>query len=271
MIMFEITKDAYNCRTLHVLGAKIRLNPIKRLIRKLLRDLKNELLHQELVFSLRQNYSLEKGADTGLLSILADKYGTDKGSLQFDSSIAHAYPDKKRLPHTYTFIYEKLFSSIRHDVKTVFECGLGVPEGHITGHEKTGPSLYLWREYFPNAQIYGADIRKHILFEDERIKTFYLDQTNPEVVKTAFSELGDTKFDIMIDDGLHTAEAAICLYKNCISYLKDSGYYIIEDIQSYDIPVIHEELSKDKSITVNYAIMCTAKYKNNNLIIIQKK
>ena len=35
---------------------------------------------------------------------------------------------------------------------------------------------------FPNAQIYGADIDKNILKDEERIKTFYVDQTDQKLL-----------------------------------------------------------------------------------------
>jgi hypothetical protein len=47
------------------------------------------------------------------LSLLCDLYGSDKGTCC------------GRTAHTYTSVYEYLFSYIRSEVKLVFECGLG--------------------------------------------------------------------------------------------------------------------------------------------------
>ena len=79
-----------------------------------------------------------------------------------------------------------------------------------------GASLRLWKEYFPNAEVYGADIDKRILLEEDRIKTFYVDQTNAESVNSMWNEIERDNFDIIIDDGLHTAEAAITLFENSL-------------------------------------------------------
>ena len=43
-------------------------------------------------------------------------------------------------------------------------------------------------------------------------------------------------FDIMIDDGLHTFEAGICLLENSFSRLAANGIYIIEDVLQNDAP-----------------------------------
>ena len=42
--------------------------------------------------------------------------------------------------------------------------------------------------------------------------------------------LNDTKFNIIIDDGLHDYDANIIFFENSIDILEDSGIYIIEDI-----------------------------------------
>ena len=47
---------------------------------------------------------------------------------------------------TYCDIYEKYFNERRHKV-TKFIIGV-----------KDGASLRMWKEYFPNAMIYGVDI-----------------------------------------------------------------------------------------------------------------
>ena len=47
-----------------------------------------------------------------------------------------------------------------------------------------GVSLRVWIDYFFNAKIYGGDIDKEILFEEERSKTFYVDQLNSNSIKS---------------------------------------------------------------------------------------
>ena len=61
--------------------------------------------------------------------------------------------------------------------------------------------------------IYGADVDSGCLFEEDRIKTFYTDQTKKEVIMKCWNEpdLLDIQFDILIDDGLHEYNANIKL------------------------------------------------------------
>ena len=95
-------------------------------------------------------------------------------------------------------------------------------------------SLRAWRDYLPEANIYGADIDKEILINENRIKTFYVDQTNPDTIKKMFKEIGVEKFDVILEDGLHEFNANICCFENSIDYLSDEGVYIIEDIYYKD-------------------------------------
>ncbi len=45
-----------------------------------------------------------------------------------------------------------------------------------------GASLRMWRDYFPNAQIVGADIDPKYMFADERISKVVVDQLKPESI-----------------------------------------------------------------------------------------
>ena len=74
--------------------------------------------------------------------------------------------------------------------------------------------MRVWRDYFPNANVYGADIDKDILFSEERIKTFYIDQLNPSSIKDFWEKVNTKDFDLIVDDGLHTFKAGITLFKN---------------------------------------------------------
>ena len=86
------------------------------------------------------------------------------------------------------------------------------------------------RRSFPRAQIFGADIDSRILFSEERISTFYVDQLCDNEINNLWRKLPDDCFDIMIDDGLHFFEAHISFFQSSIHKLKANGYYIIEDI-----------------------------------------
>lgn len=204
-----------------------------------------------------------------LIAQLCDKYGSDKGSVAPDG--VHVYP---WFPHSYASIYE-LFFYDRFKVKAVFECGLGTNNttlnSNMTKNGRPGASLYVWRDYFPQAQIYGADIDKDILFSDERIATAYMDQTDPKSVTDYFAALDVSQFDIMIDDGLHEFKAGVCLFENSFSKLSLSGLYIIEDIRPQDLPEYQTYFTAKSDVQVQYLLMGHPKRRDNNLIIIRKR
>lgn len=158
------------------------------------------------------------------LCVIMGEYGSDKGS-----------KDINRSWHNYTLLYHKLFSSIKNNKLRVFELGLGTNNTQIPANMgingKPGASLYGWAKFFPNASVFGADIDRDILFETNRIKTYYCDQLNPSDIKEMWSnkDLWEP-FDIILDDGLHTFDANVCFFENSIFKLKRGGCYIIEDL-----------------------------------------
>lgn len=168
-----------------------------------------------------------------LVRQLCDIYGSDKGSA---TTSGHPYPWP---PHTYADYYHHLFSHCRHSVRSVFECGLGTNNPNLLSSMgakgKPGASLRVWRDYFPNAIVYGADIDREILFNEERIKTFFIDQLNPELIKKFWNLADIGNLDLIIDDGLHTFEAGVTLFSHSVDKLSESGIYIIEDILQTDI------------------------------------
>lgn len=133
---------------------------------------------KELAFRATFYYSKNNECE---FASLCDKYGSDKGEI---SSTGHPYPWPS---HTYSDYYIRLWSHCRKNVKKVFECGLGTNNPNLPSSMgilgKPGASLRVWRDYFPNAQIYGADIDKEILFTEERIKTYFINQLIPESIK----------------------------------------------------------------------------------------
>ena len=191
----------------------------------------------QIIFSNYQN----------LLNSLCIKYGTDKG---FDNFNIKKFFGKSKsdfdfcYPHIYSKFYNDIFYTKREKIKLVFECGIG---------EKTqrrkflpGASLKVWREYFPNAKIYGADINNNLIFQTKNIKTFQMDQRNKKSISYVWKKINKKNFDIIIDDGLHNFKANKMLLINSFKFLKKNGVYIIEDIQLKDILLYNNFLSKKK-------------------------
>ena len=94
-----------------------------------------------------------------------------------------------------------------------------------------GGSLRCFREYCPNSNIYGADIDREILFSDDRIETFFVDQLDIESLKTLFK---NRMFDIIIDDGLHHISSNMNTLLEALDHVKIGGYIVIEDIINTD-------------------------------------
>jgi len=187
--------------------------------------------------------------------------------------------------HNYTLFYHSLFNKLRNEKMRLFELGLGSVNPKIksnmcfmrqVGFNYTpGASLRGWKEYFPNSLIFGADIDKDILFRDDRIKTYFCDQTSPYEIKRLWNnpELKEN-FDIIIDDGLHTVQSNICFFENSHHKVKKGGYYIIEDVHNQSLPMVEFLLKnwEQKYPSYNFRIVrlySDVNKSDNNLIVIR--
>ena len=197
------------------------------------------------------------------------KRGSDKGSINITSSW-----------HNYTTVYYAIFEKLKHKSISLFELGLGTNNVNIPSnmgiYGQPGASLYGWNEFFPNAYIFGADIDKDILFTTDKIKTFYCDQTNPDIVKDMWNnpQLNDD-FDIIIDDGLHDFTANVCFFENSIHKLKSNGYFIIEDIINRQKHLFYDKIKeweqKYSGLQFNLlSIPSTQNNWDNNLLVVYK-
>ena len=184
--------------------------------------------------------------------------------------------------HHYTMFYYELFKNIKNKKLRIFELGMGTTDTSIDSNMgpngRPGASLFGWAEFFPNAEIFGADIDKKILFDTDRIKTYYCDQTDSDCVKNMWlhSDLNEN-FDIIIDDGLHRYFSNKCFFENSIHKLKEDGYYIIEDINNTrDLPQLLEIVNEWKKIYTNFTfelIKFPSHWNNydNNIMLIKRK
>ena len=182
-------------------------------------------------------------------SKLSEKFVTDKGGTNLSI--------KKRKFHFYSTYYNQCFQDIRKDFKLVFECGIGSLDekihSNISGKSRSGASLRVLKNYFPNADIYGADIDKKTLFNENRIKTYYVDQLDSQSIKNMWNKIDRKDFDLIIDDGMHTMDAGYKFFTHSFHKLKYGGMYIIEDLHINYIKELTKKLIKFKPmiITIN--------------------
>ncbi len=159
---------------------------------------------------------------------LAFKYGSDKCP---------------RLKHSYTPVYYEMFKDRRNSIKKVLEVGIGyyktingIPltfDQNLNRKNYHGAGLKMWRDFFTNAQIYGADIVPDALMTDERIATFLCDETKKEDIENLIRQTG-SDIDIFVDDGSHRWRDQVFLAKTILPLLKKDVIYVIEDVKLFE-------------------------------------
>jgi len=156
---------------------------------------------------------------------LGYKYGTDKCP---------------QIKHAYTPFYYELLKNRRQSVKKILELGIGKTRRNthqpetvyglvVQPYLNRGASLYMWRDFFPNALIFGADIAPETMFEDKRIKTYLCDERKKEDLIKLIENTGPD-IDFVIDDASHHVNDQIFACQTLIPLLKKDVIYIIEDV-----------------------------------------
>ncbi len=160
---------------------------------------------------------------------IAYKYGTDKCP---------------QLKHFYTPFYYELLKDRRETIKKVLEMGIGywktmkyedqIYDKRLKRYYQKAPSLRMWRDFFPNAQVYGADCEQDAMYEGERIKTFVCDERKEKHLRWLIKQTG-SDIDLFIDDGCHKTNYQINLARMILPMLKKDVIYIIEDVFHPDV------------------------------------
>ncbi len=186
--------------------------------------------------SLRTTVDVLSGGQAGFID--QDDFLTERVDKDLEARIKHAFDahgSDKSLHHSYQKIYSRLIDLEAADA--VFEIGLGTHHSDVASHMgeqgQPGASLRAFRDLMPKAHIVGADVDRRILFQDERITTVFVDQTEPTTFEAI--DLKGTKFDLMIDDGLHALDANVNALNFFIRHIKPDGYIVIEDIAASKI------------------------------------
>ena len=149
------------------------------------------------------------------------------------------YGSDKAMTHNYHSLYGPILAQ-QDAVSAVLEIGIGTNNPDVVSNMgvngKPGASLRAFREFLPDAQIYGADIDRRILFSEERISTFFVDQTDLGSFDAIADDVGDS-LDLIIDDGLHSPNANLATLLFGLERLKVGGWLVIEDIAPSALPM----------------------------------
>jgi len=155
------------------------------------------------------------------LTEIFDNEGGDKGSF-----FAHV-GQTENLAHRYTYIYEQYMESFRDTKFNLLEIGICSPF-------YPGASLRAWYQYFRQADIFGLDIVECSRFENDRVKTFVVDQTSEQQLRN-FTKLAPP-FKFIIDDGCHDERAITISMGELFPQLESGGIYFVEDLH-----VVHKD------------------------------
>lgn len=147
------------------------------------------------------------------LEQLYEKYGTDKGLTSF-------FPEEVSKGHEYGLFYYDYFKSYLDKNPTMLE--IGVFEGK---------SMLAHNEFFNSkCTLVGIDADNFISFDVSKYPNmhFYFDGSEAD---TTLNAMNDYKFDIIMDDAIHTYDNQLFNLLYYPQFLKEDGIYILEDLQ----------------------------------------
>ncbi len=187
---------------------------------------------------------MNKATITTINSVI-DKYvaGDINGrGFQVDSTktplceLAFKYRSDKceEIKHPFTKFYFDLLSGQQRSIRKILEIGVGMKRQGSHSDNTMGPGLHMWKEFFPLAQVYGADSDPRVMFRDGRIKTFLCDQSKKDDLANLVRSTG-TNLDLVIDDGSHVPQDQIGTCLTLMPLLKKEVVYIIEDVHDQNI------------------------------------
>lgn len=151
------------------------------------------------------------------LTLMADRSGSDKGSVK----------------HRYTELYNMLFQPYRGRKITFLEMGLmaGGPEMGIDADRETAtpPSIQMWLNYFPKAEILGLDVSDFSAYQTDRFKFYRCDMDERANITETVADMPAPH--IILDDASHASKHQQDAFLELFPKLRSGGLYIIEDLR----------------------------------------
>ena len=151
------------------------------------------------------------------------------GTYEYDETLAArmhealtaSYSDKASF-HEYHKVYAHVMGDM--EINNFLEIGLFLNDLQHT-------DLTAWASLYPEANIYGGDVKTSQLFDRDNIKMHYADQSDSESL-AALKEAFLVEFDVILDDASHMYGPTINAFVNLFPAVKSGGVYMIEDCQS---------------------------------------
>lgn len=159
--------------------------------------------------------------------------------------------------------YYKYYSNVlshKTDIN-ILEIGMGTKNPSIPstmffykqdkGFDSTpGGSLRAFRDFVTGSRVYGADVDKEILFEEDGIKTMKVDQLDKNELDDLFNGVS---FDFAVIDGLHHITSDVNSIISLISRMNVGSKLIIEDIAIFENwKIVDFILSKVDGVTTEF-------------------
>ena len=201
-------------------------------------------------FKKKINIDLDKQTKNLSLENLFIKYGSDKAN----------FWKKKDSGHGYTKFYLKHLINLKYKKINILEIG-----------SYAGGSAAAFSKFFPKSKIICIDINiSNFKYSSEKIKVYGLDASRKKSVKKFFKKINPSSnkeyFDIIIDDGSHKQDDILKVLKFFFKYLKNKGFYIIEDYKHMNY---FKHLRVPGELTIDQLISCIKKKKNFNSKILE--
>ena len=207
---------------LYPIRAKLTIQSVNQVVPALARFVSNSEENKKFEAFLLNAIVSEDTADEVKLAELFKGYGSDKSTI-----------------HNYYKIYNCLLKEVG-EPKKILEIGLGTNNVDVVStmgkNGKPGASLRAFRDFTSNANVFGADFDSRILFSEERIETYFVDQTDADTFTQLSRNVGGD-FDLMIDDGLHSPNANLHSLDFFLQNIKVGGFAVIEDVNVLTKPV----------------------------------
>jgi hypothetical protein len=162
--------------------------------------------------------------------------------------------------HGFIDVYEPYFNSMP-DSKNILEVGVYY-----------GGSLKYLSDKFKDGNIYGIDIEDKTQYDEDRIKTYIVNQEDRDALNKFLDET-NIEFDIIIDDGGHTMKQQQVSLGVLFKRLKKGGIYILEDLHTSRLENFGTIFPDDLITTLDmlYTIKYTKHVVSNHILDDEKE